>query len=128
MATDADALAQPGSTIAGAVIENFVFTELTRQLSTSALRGTIHFYRDRDGREIDFILERRDGTVVALEVKSSASVRGDSFKHMKWLRDKIGDRFHAGYVIYLGKQTLSFGDRMYALPLSALWGHRQLSP
>lgn len=32
-----------------------------------------------------------------------------------------GDRFVAGYVLYTGQQSLSFGDRIMAMPIDALW-------
>ncbi len=122
LGADFEAVSAPGHPLAGPLVETFAFTELTRQLTVSSIRAGLHFYRDRDGREIDFVLERRDGAVVAIEVKASATVRSDSFKHLHWLRDRIGDRFRAGYVLYLGEETVPFGPDMAALPVSALWG------
>ncbi|MEU5157444.1 ATP-binding protein [Glycomyces sp. NPDC021274] len=122
LGADLEAVSAPGHPLAGPLVETFVFAELTRQLTVSAVRAGLHFYRDRDGREIDFVLERRDGAVVAIEVKASATVRADSFKHLHWLRDRLGDRFRAGYVLYLGEELRPFGPDMAAVPLSALWG------
>lgn len=68
------------------------------------MRSGLHFYRDRDGREFDFVLERRDGAVAAIEVNASVTVRSDSLKHLRSLRDRFGDRFHAGYVLHLGEE------------------------
>lgn len=126
LGTDASALAQPGSPTAGALTENFVFAELTRLLSTSEFGATLYFYRDRDGREIDFVLERRDGTIVGIEVKTAATVGAKDFRHLRWLADQLGDRFRGGYVLYLGSATLPFSDGMAALPLSSLWHHREI--
>ncbi|GAB3160541.1 ATP-binding protein [Myceligenerans halotolerans] len=127
LGVDATALAVPGHPQAGAMVESFVFTELVRQLSTSSVRAELSYYRDREGREIDFVLERRDGSLVGIEVKAGSTVRSDSFKHLAWLRDKVGDRFVAGYVLYLGPEPQPFGDRLAALPLSALWEGRPVS-
>ncbi|MFG3340652.1 ATP-binding protein [Glycomyces sp. NPDC048151] len=115
------ALAQPGHELAGPLVETFVFAELTRQLATSELRAELSFFRDRDGREVDFVLERRDGTIVGIEVKAAATVRDDAFKHLRWMKERLGDRFKAGYVIYLGDQIRPFGPDLTALPLSTLW-------
>ena len=120
---DIDALAAPGHPTAGILVETFVHAELTRLLAAGDLGATLYFYRDRDGREIDFVLERRDGRVVAIEVKASATVGPDDFRHLRWLADRLGDRFVGGYVLHLGSQTHPFGDRMTALPLSAMWQH-----
>ncbi|MCD0445786.1 ATP-binding protein [Glycomyces sp. A-F 0318] len=126
LGADLASVSAPGHPLAGPLVETFVFAELTRQLTVSAIRAGLHFYRDRDGREIDFVLERRDGAVVAIEVKASATVRSDSFKHLHWLRDRLGDRFHAGYVLYLGEELRPFGPDMAAVPLSALWSGEPL--
>lgn len=120
---DADALV-PGHPAAGILTETFVFAELTRLLATGDTGATLHFYRDREGREVDFLLEKRDGRIVAIEVKSSATVTFNDFRHLRWLRGQLGDRFAAGYVLYLGAETYHFGDDMMALPLSAMWHHR----
>jgi hypothetical protein len=45
-------------------------------------------------------------------------------KSARYLRERIGDRLLAGVVLYAGDQALPFGERLWALPLSALWqGH-----
>lgn len=121
LGAEPDALARPGHELAGPLVETFVFTELTRQLATSEVRAELSFFRDRDGREVDFVLERRDGSIVGIEVKAAATVRDDAFKHLRWMKERLGDRFKAGYVIYLGDQIRPFGSDLTAVPLAALW-------
>ena len=118
---DMEALAAPGHPATGTLVETFVYAELTRLLAAGDLGAALYFYRDRDGREIDFLLERRNGQVVAIEVKASSTVGAQDFRHLRWLADRLGDRFAGGYVLHLGTQTHPFGDRMMALPLSAMW-------
>jgi hypothetical protein len=43
------------------------------------------------------------------------------FRGLRHLANRLGDRFRAGIVLYAGKQQLSFGDRLTALPMAALW-------
>ncbi|MEV5751959.1 hypothetical protein AB0L00_29430 [Actinoallomurus sp. NPDC052308] len=69
---------------------------------------------------IDFILEGPDGRVVAIEVKASAAPQRDADRHLRWLRERLGDRFAAGVVFHLGQRSGSLGDGIYALPVSAL--------
>lgn len=121
---DAEALAAPGNATAGVLTETFVFAELTRLLAASDSGASMYFYRDRDGREVDFVLEKRNGQVVGIEVKASATVGTEDFRHLRWLADRLGDRFAGGYVLYLGSATVPFGERFVALPVSALWHHR----
>lgn len=119
-----ESLKRPGNRVLGGLIETFVFSELTKLLAFGDTGASLYGLRDGDGREIDFILEERDGRVVAIEVKASASATADDTRHLKWLREKLGERFVAGAVLYLGQHTYSLGDRLLALPLSSLWDNR----
>ena len=102
------------------------FTELTKLRSTSSEPFKIYYLRDRGGREIDFLLERYDGRIVAIEAKPTASPSSRDAAHLRWLREQLGERFAAGIVVHLGDISASFGDRIQVLPLSALWGHATL--
>ncbi len=80
-----------------------------------------YHYRDRDGREVDIVLERRDGTIAGVEVKSAASASPSDFRGLRHLRDRLGDRFKAGVLLSTGPNTVPFGDRLAAVPLGGLW-------
>jgi hypothetical protein len=67
------------------------------------------------------VLEHADGTVVGIEVNSAETVRGEDFRGLRYLANRLGDRFRTGIVLYAGEQQLSFGDRLTALPMAALW-------
>jgi predicted AAA+ superfamily ATPase len=121
-----EALRQPGNAALGGLLETFVFSELTKASALAETTASIYYFRDPDGREVDFVLEARDGRVVAIEVKASASPGGDATRHLRWLRDRLGDRFVVGIMLYLGEHTLPHGDRILAVPSSALWGHAPL--
>lgn len=116
----ADRLVQdPG--IAGMVFESFVAMELRRQVAWQQNAPRQFHYRDRDGREVDVVLERRDGSVVAIEVKTAASIASADFRGLRHLRDRLGASFKAGVLLYTGEITVPFGDRLSAVPLSGLW-------
>lgn len=107
--------------LGGKFYETFVAMELHKQVSWTVDRPEIHHFRDRDGREVDLVLEYRDGSVVCVEVKASATVRESDLRGLKHLRKALGDRFKAGVLIYAGPDTVRFGDRIAAVPLSGLW-------
>jgi uncharacterized protein len=113
--------------LAGPLLENFAIGEIARQLTWSATPARLYHYRNSDGQEVDVVLETNDGRVVGIEVKASETPPGDAFRHLEHLRRATGDRFHQGIVLYTGTQTLSFGDRLTAVPLSALWANRSPS-
>jgi hypothetical protein len=63
----------------------------------------------------------RDGRVAAVEVKAVASVSEDDIRGRRLLRDRLGTDFACGVVLHCGERSDSFGDRLLALPISALW-------
>jgi uncharacterized protein len=117
---DATRLGEPDGA-AGQMIETFVLMELARQLTWSAERARLYHYRTRDQVEVDAVLETPDGRIVAIEVKAGATVRAEDLAGLRHLRDRLGTRFVAGYVLYTGQQTLPFGDKLRAIPIDALW-------
>jgi predicted AAA+ superfamily ATPase len=105
----------------GGLLEGFVLMELARQLSWNQTPAHLYHYRTRDGVEVDALLESSDGKVVAVEVKASSTVRGEDFQGLRHLKQRLGDDFVVGIVLYTGEQTHSFGSDLLAMPLSALW-------
>ena len=102
------------------MLENFVGMELVKLLAVAKTRGTLYHYR-RDVHEVDMIVENRAGEIVAAEVKASASITGRDHRELARLRDTRGSSFRAGALFYAGELTLPLGDRIWALPISALW-------
>ena len=81
----------------------------------------LYHYRDRDQYEVDGLLEDNAGMVVAVEVKAAETVRPDDFRGIRLLERRLGARFRAGFVLYCGTESLSFGDGLACLPISAVW-------
>lgn len=107
--------------LGGMFYETFVAMELHRQISWLDDRPQLFHFRDRDQREVDIVIEHRDGSVCAVEVKSGATVHGRDFRGLSYLKAKLGSRFKAGALLYTGADTVSFGDRLAAVPLTGLW-------
>lgn len=105
----------------GGLLEAFVASELLRQKTWASDDWKLFHYRSPDGREIDLIIELDDGRIIALEVKAASSVAPADYKHLSWLRDKLGERFVAGFVLTTDTTGRLLGDRLAALPVSALW-------
>jgi predicted AAA+ superfamily ATPase len=110
--------------IAGMAFETFAVIELRRQVAWQDNAPRQLHFRDRDGREVDVVLERRDGTVAAIGVKTAASVSSSDFRGLRHLRDKLGDRFKAGVLLYIGESTVPFGTG-WPRSCSAACGRRQ---
>jgi uncharacterized protein len=84
----------------GGLMENFVMGELARQLTWSETAAALYHYHDRDGHEVDAILEDNSGRVIGIEVKSAQSVRAEDLLGLRYLKQKLGSRMHAGYILY----------------------------
>lgn len=117
---DAGRLRQPSSQL-GPLLEGFVAMEIARQLSWSDQRAELFHYRTKDKVEVDIVLENRQGQVVALDVKAASTVKADDFRGLRHLAERLGDDLVLGAVLYTGGQTLPFGSRFRAIPVSAVW-------
>jgi predicted AAA+ superfamily ATPase len=118
--TEQRALVRPGGQF-GPMLESFVLSELARQLTWSAQAADLYHYRDHNKVEVDAVLENRGGQVIGIEVKAASAVGPDDFRGLRRLAEHLGDDFVAGIVLYTGTATLPFGDRLRAMPVSALW-------
>ncbi|NKY53233.1 DUF4143 domain-containing protein [Nocardia vermiculata] len=81
----------------------------------------IFHYRTRNNVEVDIIIENNRGEVIAIEVKAATTVKGDDFRGLRHLAERLGEDLIAGYVLYTGTETLPFGPKFRAIPVAALW-------
>ena len=103
----------------GDIVETFVYSELLKHIDYSCKQPQIYHYRTNDKKEIDFIIEKA-GTIFAVEVKSSQSVKNDAFRHIADFQKRSSGNI-TGIVLYAGDTLLSFGDEFhnrYAVPMN----------
>lgn len=112
----------------GSLLESFVVGELQRALPMQEEDYRSYHWRSADRREIDILIDGGH-RLIAIEVKSAATVTADDFKHLRWFaKDGPGKgRQTIGLVFYLGPEKLTMGDGNFALPVSALWAGLDLS-
>ena len=120
---DRDRLRKDGRTY-GQLLETFVTMELRKQLGWSKTRATLHHYRSGSGVEVDIVLERSDGKLVAIEVKTAEKVEPRDANALRSIADVVGDRFHRGIVLYGGAETVPLGRSIHAVPITSLWTTR----
>jgi predicted AAA+ superfamily ATPase len=106
---------------AGGLLESFASAEIRRQLVWAETPARLFHFRDRDGLEVELVIESDDRRIAGIETKAAGSVNLHDFKGLAVLRDKLNDRFTLGVVLYTGTQALPLGDRLWALPYSAIW-------
>jgi predicted AAA+ superfamily ATPase len=108
--------------IFGPLLETFVMSEIMKQMGWLEDGYTLSHYRDKDKYEIDFVIESAAGEIIGVEVKAAATVGDSDFKGLRKLADATGKAFRLGVVLYDGERSLPFGERLYAAPISCLWG------
>ncbi len=109
------------ATALGLALECFVGMELAKAAAVDSRPPQLMHYRTSKGAEIDFVFEGSDGRLAAVEVKASSGVTRSDIRQLAQLRDVFDSRFARGIVLYAGERVLSFGDRLEAWPVSALW-------
>lgn len=117
---DADALYDDRGAY-GQLLESFVLGELRRLASGHEDEIRLHHFRDKDGYEVDIVLERTGRKLAGVEVKASSTVTGADFRGLRKLAGAAGKRFTAGVVLFDGETGAGFGDNMHAVPIRALW-------
>jgi len=105
----------------GQLLETFVLQELRRQASWNETPVSFFHFRDKEGMEVDIVLERDSGEVAGVEVKSGLTVTSSDFRGLRKLKRALGDRMATGVVVYDGERVVGFGDNLYAVPIRAIW-------
>lgn len=114
--------AQRDRTRFGKVLETFAYGELLKHATASEGDYRLLSYRDTEQVEVDVVVENAAGKVVGVEVKAAATVKAADLRGLRKLADHAGDSFKMGVLLYDGDETLPLGDRIWAAPLSTLWG------
>jgi predicted AAA+ superfamily ATPase len=117
LGVNVDIVQQEDPILFGHIFENFVFTEILKNLEEQT---KLFHFRTLDNKEVDFILEKNNGDLAGIEVKSGATISANDFNGLNTLREISGKSFKCGVVIYLWKNVIPFSDRMFAVPISCL--------
>ncbi|MCL2780868.1 MAG: DUF4143 domain-containing protein [Actinomycetia bacterium] len=113
-----------GGEMLGGLLEGFVITEMLKQRDWSEHGYQLFHFRDRNGWEVDLVIELDDGRVIGIEVKASSTFRAEHFAGLVALRDRLGDRFAAGFVLGTAEAAFQYAERLWGMPVAALWEWR----
>ncbi len=105
----------------GHLLESFVVGEIKKHISWLPERIKTFHWRTHDNHEVDLVLERSDGTIIAFEVKSAGRVQSSDFNGLRKLQNLAGEQFLAGFVVYLGSRSYRTADQLYVMPVDRLW-------
>jgi predicted AAA+ superfamily ATPase len=105
----------------GHLIETFAVGEILKQVSWWDAPVAVGHFRTPAADEVDLVLERDDGDVIAFEIKSGTRVHGEDLRGMRALRTRLGNRLHAAVVLYTGAFSYTHDDGTIVVPLDTLW-------
>jgi len=105
----------------GQLLETFILQELRRQASWRDDPVAFYHFRDKDGVEVDIVMEGSGQRVAGIEVKAAATVTAADFRGLRKLQESAMGRFGGGVVLYDGEMTAPFGDGLFAVPIRSLW-------
>lgn len=108
-------------TLGGHVFENFVCTELIKQLGWSDVPIKLYHFRTHIGQEVDFVLEGPEGKIVGIEVKYKRTCTLSDLKGLRKLKELSGKKFHKGIILYQGNKTVFMDKDIIAIPATTLW-------
>lgn len=110
------------SDLLGRCFDAFGMGQLRPEIAISQPFPRIHHLRVEAGRrEVDLVVEVGPTRVVGLEFKAGSAAGRKDAKHLFWLRDQLGAGVAAGAVVHSGPGLYELGERVYAVPLCALW-------
>lgn len=112
-------LGPQAGTMLGHLFESLV--TLCVRVAAQAAEASVAHLRTRNGdHEVDLVVVRDDGRVLALEVKLSTTVDDRDVRHLRWLADQLGDELLDALVINAGPAAYRRPDGIGVLPLGLL--------
>ncbi len=106
----------------GKLVETFMFNEIAAQADAHAGKYDLFHYRDREKREIDFLIEREDSALLGIEIKAGSAIGTKDFRNLSWFKKNIArERQFTGIVLYSGEIAGSMGDGLWAVPFGTVW-------
>jgi predicted AAA+ superfamily ATPase len=106
-------------TLLGALFESLV-TQSIRVYAQAAEASVGHLRTHRGDHEVDLIVERDDGRVIAMEVKLSTTPDADAARHLRWLSEQIGDELLDAVIIGTGPEAYRRADGIAVVPAALL--------
>ena len=104
--------------MSGAVFENWVVNEVRRSFSQRGIEPPLWYYRDRDGKEIDLVLER-DGALHPVEIKKSAAPKREMASAFRML-DPAPQPRGTGAIVCMAGETGAVSSEALVLPAWAI--------
>lgn len=100
--------------MSGAIFETYVVSEIIKSYAHNIKEPNIYYYRDKDKREIDVIIER-NGKLYPIEIKKSSNPDKSAIKNFSVISE---DNLENGAVVCLAKEDYPITKNINAIPIS----------
>ena len=105
----------------GSILETFVLTEILKLTTSSSMRLNLYHFRNNSKFEVDIVLQDNNGMIAGVEIKAASSINFADFNGLRNLQKLHEDRFVFGVILYNGDRVQYYGNKLAAVPISALW-------
>lgn len=106
----------------GNLFDTFSVAQIRPEVFHNFNSAKMFHLRTNGGRhEVDLIVKLENNKILAFEFKAGSSPTNSDAKHLKWLKEEIGEKLIAGIVLHAGSSIYELEDRIYAIPLSSFW-------
>ena len=97
----------------GSLFENWVITEIKKNRLNQGNSGTMHFYRNAAGNEVDLVMKKND-ELFGIEIKSGKKMDAMALKSLNYWQKQQPDS--NSMLIYGGNATSEINTRQFVLP------------
>lgn len=117
---DEKQLSRPGD-LRAAMLETFLANELLRLIQTAEVSAELFHMRTVKNKEIPFLIEARDGRIVAIDFQDQAVPSPHSLERLSYVKEVVGDKWHRGVWLHTGNEAKALASDIHAVPISCLW-------
>jgi uncharacterized protein len=117
---DEKQLSRPGD-LRSAMLETFLANELLRLIQTAEVSADLFHLRTVKNKEIPFLIEARDGRIVAIDFQDEAAPSPQSIERLNYVKEVVGDNFLRGIWMHTGTEAKALASDIHAVPISCLW-------
>lgn len=101
----------------GKLFEQWVGLTILRYMKAKRLRGKLFYWRDYNGREIDWIIEYK-GEWIPVEVKWGENIKVSHFRYLEHFIQNHSNKSKKGIIIFTGKKSRRINERISAYPFN----------
>ncbi len=108
--------------VLGRMLDTFVVAQLRPEAVVAESEPRLYHLRTEAGRhEVDVVAELGGGRVLGVEIKAAAAPDDADARHLRWLREELGDRMVAGVILHTGPRLYTLSEGIIAAPIATLW-------